>query len=393
VFNLIRFYPRALIIFAVALLASSLYALSVPALGWFLTNTLVVRPLLIGSFFVSLSLTAVFYNQMLTFWADWVSSDRKLVASSMICGAIACWGFTSIHSYSGLLLVATVFFGLSLAAFGYSLSLIHQDLQQAADSQRNKLEPLIQACLAIAWTLGPAVGALILVYAEFVTVFWGMGVVFCFVALCALFLLPATNTAPVLIFEDVSASERMPATLYTIFFILLYAVNHAYLVSFPLYLQDAFHADMLTIASMYGLTAAIQVPVFLLIKRVMRYLSLTWLALIAVIMATVLNLGVWLSTGLWQLYLLQILVALFIGFVSCAGLKWFHARLINSGMTPLLHTNAILVGSVIGGICMAVGAESQSYQFVFAINLIVCIVAFVFLLFITRFTRCGHIDD
>lgn len=385
--------PPALIIFAIALMASSLLALSVPAVGWFLSDTLAVRPMLIGSFFVCSSLTAVFYNQIIGFWSDWLSDGRRVVAGSLMCGAFACWGFVWLENYSGLLLVSTVFFSLSLAAFGYTLSLVYQFLEQADEQKRNKLQMMMQACLAIAWSLGPALGALILAHADYSELFFGMGVVFCFIALSALMLLPNIRRAPILVYEETPISERVPAALYTVIFVVLYAVNHAYLVSFPLYLQGSFSVNMLDISSMYAVAALMQIPVFFIISRFTRKLSLIMLSLIAVLMSMLLNLGVWLSSHLWQLYLLQAVVALFIGFVSSAGFKWFQSRLVNSGMAPMLHSNAILMGSVIGGICMALGAESRSYQFVFTINLVMCGIAFVLLLLITRFSASGFNAD
>ena len=97
---------------------------------------------------------------------------------------------------------------------------------------------------------------------------------------------------------------------------------------------------------------------------------------VAGIAALLLYLGIYFGTQLWQFFALQIFNAMFIGILAGLGVSVIQDLLPGrSGLASGLYTNTTHMGNLLSSMLVGVVADIYGYHQVFAVNLIVVVLA------------------
>ncbi len=364
-----------------SLLVGALYALVVPTLSVFLAEELHVRPVLIGLFFVSVALTAMMYGQTVSLWSERLFSHKKLISFSLFIGAIACFGFAYFRSYPLVLLTATTLYSFSFIAATQVLVLSHSYADENMQAQQQRVfTAIVRASIALAWVAGPPLGFTLLHKFDFTGLYTVTGVLYVCAALFALLMLPVFKVQERNL-EEISPDVKKYIYPAVVAFALLYAANQSYMIALPLFIKQELCADVYYAGWMYGLAAALEIPIMLFAAWLSSRFTLSSFIRIGALAAIALNGGVWLAEHMWQMMVLQIFNALFIGFVAGVGISWFQSKMKNYVIAPLaLYLSSISLGHVIGSALIASTAEIYGYREIFVVNMIVCGVALLFFL-------------
>lgn len=367
----------AVVTYGVSLLVGSLYALVVPTLSVFLANELQVRPFLIGSFFVSMSLTAIVYGQSIALWSDRIADRRKLIFVGMVFGGLACFGFAWLRSYPLVMLTGLTLFSLSFSAAAQIVALSREFADQHLEARHNRIfNAIVRACVALAWMAGPPIGFALLKYTSFQQHYATTALLYFAVAIVALLLLPQTRKRELGDSDEVPVNHRSVMFTAVAAFSLLYGANQCYLISLPLFLEQNLGIESYKAGWLFGTAAGLEIPVMIFAGWLGGRFNLLPLIRIGAVAAVILNLGVWHATALWQLFALQLFNAVFIGFVAGLGMSWFQDRLPGRmGTASALYLNCMNLGNVLGSVFLALFAELYSYRELFAVNLVGCVLA------------------
>jgi len=376
----------ALITYIISLMVGCLYALVVPTLSVFLANELQVRPMLIGSFFVTIALTSIVYGQSIALWSDKIVDRRQLIFIGMIFGGLACFGFAYFRSYSMILLTGLTLFSLSFSATAQIVALSREFSDQYLPEKDSRIfNAIVRACVALAWMLGPPIGFALLKTVGFSQHYATTGILYFAVAFSALLFLPGAKKAVAQNSEELPKNRRSVMMTAVAAFSLLYAANQCYLVALPLFLEQNLGVESYRAGWLFGTAAGLEIPVMIFAGWLGGRYPLMPLIRVGAMAAIGLNVGVWHATEIWQLFVLQIFNATFIGFVAGLGMSWFQDRLPGRmGTASTLYLNCMNLGNVIGSISIAFIAELYGYRELFAVNVAICIIALMLFFVIKR---------
>ena len=375
-----------LAIYITSMLIGGLYALVIPTLSVFLANELYVRPILIGLFFVCTSLSIFLQGQAVAFWTDKIEDRRKLISAAMMLGGLACFGFAIARSYALVLLISVTLYSLAFVAVGQIFEIAKEFSAKAvSEKQARVFNYSLRAFIALAWMLGPPLAFASLKLLDFGQHYATAGVLYFVVALAALYFLP--NTVKAVEIREFPEPQTHTRSIYitVIAFSLLFSANQVFLVVLPLYLQQQLAVDSFGAGWVFGLAAGLEIPMLFLAGWLTLRFRLMSLIKVAAFAAFLLNIGLWQATALWHIYALQILNAIFIGFISGVGITWFYQRKLGAASSSsTLFFQSINLGGVMGSIAIVLLAENYGYRHLFAANAVVCFIAMAMLFVISR---------
>lgn len=383
--DLLRPVPLGIYFLSFAL--GAVGALVLPTFSIFLAQELGVRPLLVGLPFAGLALASVIYNQLVGTWSDKLSDRRPLVVGFCFLGILACAIFALSRNYWLVSFSAVVLFSLAMVAYSQMLaySLDYAD-RRLAESRVPLFNAIVRAKMALAWVSGPPAGFLLAAYFGFSIMYWAAAALFALVALVAYPLLPRLETADEaaqrLTASDegarqpLSSSNRRSLILCLIAFSLMWGANNAYLISLPLHLTGNMGLGAEWVGWLMGVAAGTEIPIMLMAGYLSTQVSLITMVRFAALAGLILYAGVYWLDGLWQLFVLQIPNAIFIGVLAGLGVSMVQ-RLMpgRSGSASALYTNTIHVGNLFSSLLVAVVADMLGYREMFLVNLVVVLLA------------------
>ena len=376
------FRPVALGIYILFCLVGVAGALILPTLSVFLGKEIGVRPLLVGIPFAGIALVSMAYNHFIGHWSDGLNDRRPLVAVCCLVGALVC--LTLAYSRVYWLVAVTVVLFLSFAMVSFSQVMAYS-LDYAKDNIPEERVPLfnaiVRAQIAIAWVAGPPAGFLLAAYMGFTFMYLMAAGMFVVVAVLSLKLLPhlerhAPKHLEKLEAQLISKPQKRALILSLIGFSLMWGANNAYLISFPLHLQDGLGIDTAWMGWVMGTAAGLEIPFMLLAGYYAARIKIITLINAAGVAALLLYVGVYFGTQLWQFFALQIFNAMFIGILAGLGVSVIQDLLPGrSGMASGLYTNTTHMGNLISSLLVAVVADIYGYHQIFAVNLLIIALA------------------
>lgn len=379
--------PVPLGIYFLSFTLGAVGALVLPTFSIFLAQELGVRPLLVGLPFAGLALASVIYNHLIGTWSDKLSDRRPLVVGFCFLGIVACAIFALSRNYWLVSFSAVALFSLAMVAYSQMLaySLDYAD-RRLAESRVPLFNAIVRAQMALAWVSGPPAGFLLAAYFGFSTMYWVAAALFVLVALVSYPLLPrlesVASAAQTLSARGdgaslpISSSNRRSLVLCLIAFSLMWGANNAYLISLPLHLTENMGLGAEWVGWLMGVAAGIEIPIMLMAGYLSTQVSLITMMRCAALAGLILYAGIYWLDGLWQLFVLQLPNAVFIGVLAGLGLSVVQ-RLMpgRSGSASALYTNTIHLGNLFSSLLVAVVADVLGYREVFAVNLVVIILA------------------
>lgn len=390
------FRPVALGIYILFFTVGVVGALVLPTLSVFFAKEIGVRPLLVGIPFAGIALTSIFYNQWIGHWSDQLADRRPLVAGFCFVGMMSCAIFAFSRNYWLVAATAVFLFSLSMVSFSQMLaySLDYAELNISAE-RIPLFNAIVRTQIAFAWVAGPPSGFILASYFGFTLTYGVAGVLFAFVGVLSVKLLPRLDRrshsfeAPSssegssveesespLLTKTLSPQVKRSLLFCLIAFSLMWGANNAYLISLPLHLKDNLDIDTQWSGWIMGTTALLEVPFMLLAGYLAARISLIRMILFAGVAALCLYGGVFFADVLWQLFALQIFNAVFIGVLAGLGVSVIQDLLPGrSGSASALYTNTTHMGNLLSSLLVGVVADIFGYQSIFLVNLILIALA------------------
>lgn len=375
--------------YIMSLLVGLLFALVMPTLSVLVAEGLGVRPLLVGVFFVLMSASSIVFSHLLALWSDKVQDRRPLILLGMVFGALSCAVFALSSNYWTLLSLGTTLFALSFAFTSQIFAHAREFADQKLTLGQNTLfNSIVRAGVAVAWVSGPPIGFALYNGLGISMHYGSVAVAYVLTGVCAWLLLPHTDKVVTEHLPPIPASHKTQVMIAIAAFSFLYACNQTYLISLPLYLPEHLQLDSHYAGWIMGTAAALEIPVMIFGGWLGTRYPLISLIRIGGLCAGALYLGVWNASELWHLFVLQILNAVFIGFVAGLGMTWFQDMMPGkAGAASSLYLNSNNIGNLLGSLVVAVFAEALGYRHIFLIMIAIAACAVITLTLLNRFTR------
>jgi SET family sugar efflux transporter-like MFS transporter len=236
-------------------------AMITSSVSLFLAEEVRVGALMIGAFFAVRALSGFSVDVLVGVLSDRLRDRRRLIALCTASSTAGSVGYACLHNYWALLACGAVFLGFG----GAAASQFFAFAREFADTRG--VNPAVftgraRALISLAWVAGPPAGLLYLQKAGFPALYAGVALIFGATAVLS-FRLPAVRPAARRTSAVTGLRRRAVPLLAAM--ILLFAVNQAYQINIAIFVTRDAGLSPAFAGVLLGATAALEVPLMLVV--------------------------------------------------------------------------------------------------------------------------------
>jgi MFS transporter, SET family, sugar efflux transporter len=365
----------ALPILALSLLLGLGYSFVMPFISLFGTKEVGMSPLGFGLFMTASSISSVLLSTWLARWSDTVLSRRSVLLLGGVTGALGYLGYALTREIWLLSVCGVVFLGLSAVTFGQLFALARDTLE------RGGIEPaqiplymnIVRLFFALAWTVGPALGAL-LVARSFTLSFAAASGILALFSLLVVAFVPATppseHTRKAASDLPLRVAFRNPSLLaHFLAFALFFACSTMGMMNLPLLLLQDLGGSARHVGIAYSVAPVFELPFMVYMGVLATRVRHERLVLFAMLLASVYYTGLALARLPLHVYGLQIASAAIVAVMSGVAISFFQTFLPNqAGSATNLYSSASRVGSTLGYLSFGAIAGGLGHRAVFLVS-------------------------
>jgi SET family sugar efflux transporter-like MFS transporter len=365
---------------AVAILTLSLLlglgsSFVMPFMSLFGTKEVGMSPLGFGVFMTASSISAIVLSTRLARWSDTIVSRRSMLLLGGISGAFGYVGYALTREVWLLCVCSVVFVGLSSVTFAQLFALARDTLERGGIEPRQLplYMNLVRLFFALAWTVGPALGSLLVAHSFAASFLAAAGIYALFSLLVALFVpnIPpsdlqrkAAHELPLrLAFKTPALSANFVA------FSLFFACSTMGMMNLPLLLLNELQGSEQQVGLAYSIAPIFELPFMVYLGVLATRIRHERLVVFAMLLAALYYSGLSLAGTPQHVYLLQIASAAIVAVMSGVAISFFQRFLPNqAGSATNLYASASRVGSTLGYLTFGAVAGGLGHRAVFLVS-------------------------
>lgn len=335
-----------------------------------------------GVFMTTTSIAGIIISTVLARWSDTRFSRRAILLLGCASGTVGYAGFAYVRNILWLTLIGSVALGIASITFSQLFAYGREALD------RRGLPPedaplymnIYRLVFSLAWTIGPAVAAWVMIRYSFRGTFLICGGFFFLLLLIVWGFIPAR--AP----EAVAPAARVPLfrllrrpdlLSYFSAFVLVFVCTTMGMMNLPLMILHTLGGTKQQVGIAYSVAPFFELPLMLLFGLLASRGSPGRLIRLGVFIAVAYYAVLTQVRAPWQVYPAQILSAAIAAIISGIAITHFQSYIPNQpGTATNLYSTANRIGSTFGYLCFGSLASTLGYRAVFLVCAIVCAAAF-----------------
>ena len=341
-----------------------------------------------GMFMTITSVAGIIISTVLARWSDTRFSRRAILLFGSACGAAGYASYAYIRDVVWLTVIGSVALGVASITFSQLFAYAREAIQRhgVPDREAPLYMNIYRLVFSLAWTIGPAVAAWVMIRYSFKGIFLICASFFFLLLLIVWALIP--YRAP-----PAEAAARVPLLrllrrpdllCYFSAFVLVFVCITMGMMNLPLMILHSLGGTQEQVGITYSVAPVFELPFMLLFGVLASQGKPEPLIRLGVIIAVAYYLLLSQVRAPWHVYPVQILSAAMIAIVSGIAITFFQGYIPNQpGTATNLYSNANRIGSTVGYMAFGTVASLVSYRTVFLICAVVCAGAF-FLLWLAR---------
>ncbi len=342
-----------------------------------------------GVFMTTTSVAGIVLSTVLARWSDTRFSRQSILLVGCAFGAAGYAGYAYVRSVLWLTVIGSVALGIASITFSQLFAYAREaiDRHGVPAEEAPLYMNIYRLVLSLAWTIGPAAAAWVMVRYSYKGTFLICAgfffLLFLIVWLCIPSRPPAAASSATRV-PLLSLLRRADLLCYFSAFVLVFSCMTMGMMDLPLMILLSLGGTRAQVGVAYSVAPVFELPFMLLfgllasrgkpgpLIRVGVIIAVAYYALLAQVRAP------------WQVYPIQILSAAMVAVISGIAITFFQGYIPNQpGTATNLYTNANRIGSAIGYLCFGTLASWLGYRSVFLVCAGVCAAAF-FLLWLAR---------
>jgi len=306
----------------------------------------------LGLFMTINASSAIVLSTIIARWSDLHISRRRLLLLGSLAGALGhlAWGY--LHNPILLTLVGSTVLGVASINFAQLFAHVREELGQVqAGSDVPFAMGVLRACYALAWTLGPNLGALIKSRFGFQGIF--LAAVACFLAFGLSVLVwvrerPRVHQARVEL--GLSSGLRQPLVLANALgFALMFAAFTLNTLNLPLFLTQKLGGTEQGVGIAFAVSPFFEMLFMVGFGHLATKGHQLGVIRLGICAAVCYFLALGQVTASWQVYPIQILNAAAVAVTASVAIPFFQDLLPNrAGVATSLYSNAAKAGGLLG---------------------------------------------
>jgi SET family sugar efflux transporter-like MFS transporter len=365
-------------------LAFSFFA---PFISTWGTEAVGMSPRGFSVFMTCTSLCAILAGTVLGRLSDTHLARRHVMIMAAMGGALGYAGYAYIRNPYLLGAVGCLILPLSAGAFSQLFAHVREEYKT---THGDPLEPglimsVVRVCFSFAWTVGPAVGAVIVVAYGF------EGLFSCAAALWGLFLLGVFFFVPFRPRPARAVTDKRDSIWHTFrrkdvvicfaSFTVLAASQSINMMNLPLAILHELGGTERDFGIVFGIGPLVEVPMMLWFGHLSSLGYQLKLIRLGFILALLYFVGLSFATEPWHVYLLQIVSGVMISISSNVAIVFFQDLMPSQpGLATALYSNAQSAGSLLGVLSFGFLVEGFGYRGVFYACTALALLSFIMIL-------------
>jgi SET family sugar efflux transporter-like MFS transporter len=341
-----------------------------------------------GVFMTITSIAGIVLSTVLARWSDTRFSRRAILLLGCACGAAGYAGYAYIRDFFWLTVVGSVALGIASITFSQLFAYAREAIDRHGVPEREAplYMNIYRLVFSLAWTIGPAVAAWIMIRFSFRGIFLICASFFFLLLLIVWLFIPARPPAAgsagrVPLFRVL---RRPDLLCYFCAFVLVFVCTTIGMMDLPLMILRTLSGSQQQVGITYSVAPVFELPFMLLFGLLASQGKPGPLIRLGVVIGVAYYMLLSQVRAPWQIYPIQILSAAMIAVVSGIAITFFQSYIPNQpGTATNLYSNANRVGSTIGYLGFGSLSSWLSYRSVFLVCAGVCTAAF-FLLWLAR---------
>ena len=367
------------------------YSFYGPFISMWGTEAVGLSPSGFSLFMTCTSLCAILVGTTMGRLSDTILARRHALIVSAVGGAAgyACYAF--IRNPYALCAVGCLVLSFSSGSFAQLFAHVreHYDRPLAEDVEPSLIMSVVRVCFSFAWTVGPALGAVMLVAYGFEGLFTAAAVLWVLFLVGVIFFVPnkprpvAHSLAPK---ESVWRTFRRPDIVICFFaFAVLAAAQSVNMMNLPLAITHSLGGTKHDLGIVFGVGPLVEVPVMIWFGQLASRGYQQQLIRFGFVLAFLYFAGLSMAAHPWHVYLLQIVSGVMVSISSNVAIVFFQDLLPGQpGLATALYSNAQAAGNLLGMLSFGFLVEGFGHRGVFVACAILAVVG---LLLILRYKR------
>ncbi|HEY8994852.1 MAG TPA: sugar efflux transporter [Lacunisphaera sp.] len=338
-----------------------------------------------GVFMTITSLSGIVITTFLSRWSDTHISRRTVLLLSCTCGCLGYTGYAFVRDVVWLTLIGSLALGVSSITFAQLFAYQREFLTRhgIADGEAPLYMNIFRLLFSLAWTIGPAIAAWVMVRWSYEGIFLGCAGLFLILLVIVWRYIPARPATAAALAAKVPLRRvlRRPDLLcYFAAFVLVFICITMGMMNLPLLILRTLGGSEQQVGIAFSVAPVFELPFmfwFGLIAsrshpgRLIRagmIIAIAYYALLSQVYAP------------WHIYIAQILSAAMIAVVSGIAITFFQSYIPDQpGTATNLYTTANRIGSTIGYLSFGTLASSLGHRSIFLVCTVLCSAAFLLL--------------
>lgn len=379
------------VVLGCCLLLGLSHSFVVPFLSIFGTIEVGMTPWQFGLFMTTTAVSATIITTWLARWSDTHGCRRQMLLLGGVCGALGYVGFAWARDPVLLTLISATALAVSSVTFSQLFAYARETLARSdiPPGEAPLYMNVFRLFYALAWTVGPALAAwVMLLFSYRGTFLVAAGVFVALIVVVWRFVPPTQRTAlesaaPRVPLRQVFKRPEIALTFAS--FALIFAASTLCMMNLPLFVLESLGGNARHVGIIFSLAPVFELPLMfyfgLLASRgsqdnILRFgaaLAIVYYALLAVVGAP------------WHIYPLQILGAAVTAVTAGVALTYFQNHLPGqAGVATNLYASAQRIGSTSGYLLFGLLTATVGHRGVFLISTGLCVVTLALLSLLAR---------
>lgn len=345
-----------------------------PFLSKWGTEEVGFSPKAFGIFMTITSLSAMIVSIGLARLSDFRVSRRKILLLGAACGVggFSCYAF--LRNPVLLLLAGCTLHAVASVCFAQLFSFVREAIRKDTDDSGSASMRIsvVRVCFSFSWTLGPAIGATLLIVFGFQGLFLSAAALYLLFMIGIWFFVPTAAPKPLVRQIQIpplwETLKSRPIALSFISFALIFAANAINMLNLPLALTRTLGGSDKDLGIVFGIGPLAEIPLMLWFGNLAGKGHTLQLIRIGFLITLVYYAGLYFSYAPWHVYLLQILSGASFAILTNVAILYFQDLCPDQlGLATSLFSNAQAFGAMLGMLSFGFLVEGVGHQLSFAV--------------------------
>lgn len=348
------------------------YSFVVPFMSMWGTLHVGMSPLVFGGFMTITAVSGIVLSTVLARWSDTHVTRRTMLIVGSLGGMCGYLGYAFVTNIVALTAIGSLLLGVATVNFSQLFAFVREEIARPENAQADGpfLMSVLRVSFSLAWTVGPAIGAWVMVTFEYRGIFLGAAGLFAVFLAGVLCFVPHRAHPP-------STTKRQPlrkvltrGDILANFagFVLLFAAFNISMMNLPLMVTQELGGSSGDVGIIYSIAPVFEVPLMIWFGHLAARGHQSALIRFGVLMGAVYFAALIFAQAPWQIYPMQLISAVSIAITTNITITFFQDLLPGqAGVATSIYSNSFSGGSLLGYFAFGLVLEPLGHRGVFVL--------------------------